>query len=729
MAIQDDFTVSQSGDIRYVGAAHGANGAGYYSVIQLHRWLQDLADDAVASASSSDFLDITDSTPSERSTDNIITLLSPYNIDDVAAEHLFDGSVIQNNGDVIYDGLVVIAGVGMDLQIIQNGSIISNDFWNTIPFGDSFKGLNKDTNNGISHRFMIKVRSGGADIDGRRVLGQTRVWGKTFSDFRVNGTSRGNNVMALAFSDDLNNATLESTVAGYTTITNQTQGYVGLDVNNDTTNEFYYSEWDKASYTINQFYERMKWLSGQSRIESQHTDGGTNYPIGNGTITRQAQSFAVGVNSGYLMHLNVRLKKVGLPTGNITAKLYSHTGTFGSSGTPNTELDASLTIDVSKLTSSYDLYQFQFNTPVLMTNATNYFVSLEYSGGDVSNYVDVEGDGDGGHPGNRASWDGSWTASAGTDLRFSAFTSPDLYGIPGELFRGITHELDLTTPRTGTFNSYEPVSWGSGATAGTGQMLAINNTSTGTKMWIQLKTGVAPSGSVTITGGTSSATTTYAGTLVERPLSTPFCGVSTGSALIGSYGFGVEPTDLTANDKLFDLTNTQITPPNFVTFTVLGLISGEDYVLVGPESGGTLQLNQLSLNTALTTDNITSVVVTTAIPSDTPSSGTIRVADNNGVYRRLTYSSWTGSTFTITSVDGNEDFASVNASANNNVFISYIDTLADATSESFTTVYSTNRSLFVRVRDGGGSPIKTFETSATLGSAGGSSTAIRTADQ
>jgi hypothetical protein len=287
--------------------------------------------------------------------------------------------------------------------------------------------------------------------------------------------------------------------------------------------------------------------------------------------------------------------------------------------------------------------------------------------------------------------------------------------------------LDLTAPRSGTFAAYEQVTWGTGATAGVGQMLAINSTTTGTKMWIQLLTGVAPSGSVLITGE-SSATATYAGTLIERALSYPFCGVSTGSSLIGAYGFGVEATDLLSTDKVFDLTNTQITPPNYVTFTVSGLVNGEDYVLVGPESGGTFQLNQLALSGSLTTDNITSVVVSTAIPSDTPSAGTIRVADDNGVYRRLTYSSWTGSTFTITTTDGNEDFDSVEATTGNNVFISYIDKLATATSATFTSVFSSTRPLYVRVRDGGGSPIKTFETTASLGSGGGSATAIRTSD-
>jgi hypothetical protein len=571
MAIADDLTVAQNGNIRYGGAAHGATGAGYYTVIQFHRWLQDLADDAVASGN--DLLDITDSTPSERSTDNIITLLGSYNIDQTLAEHLYDGSIIQAGGDDIWDGIVVIAAKGMDLQIAQDGAIISNDFWNTIPFGDTFKGLNRDTNNGISHRFMVKVRTAGVDLDGRRLLGQTRDLGYTYSEFKINGSARGNNVMALTYATDLNNQTSSGTIATWTTIANTNSGYIGIDVDNNGASEYYYSRWNKDIYSINQFYERIKY------------------------ITR--------------------------------------TG-----------------------------------------------------------------------------------------------TGETLYGLNGELFRGITHEVNLTTPRTGTFDAYEKVTWGTGATAGEGQMLAINSTTAGTKMWIQLLKGVSPSGSVVITGFTSSATATYSGTYTERSLSFPACGVSTGSSLIGAYGFALESTDLSSSDKVFDLTNTQITPPNYVTFTVGGLISGEDYVLVGPADGGALDTDQFGLQTSLTANNITSVVIDTSIPADTPSSGYIRVADNNGVFRRLHYSSYTGSTFTIDTTDGNEDFGTINATAGNDVFISYIDILASGASTSFTTVKSSGtRDLYIRVRDGGGTPIKTYEATSTLTTAPTQQTsAIRTSD-
>lgn len=564
MAIGTDFEIQNDKDIRYIGAAHGADGAGYYTVIEFHRWLQGLADDA--SASGDDYMDITRDTPSDRSTDNIVTLLNSYNIDDDASEHLYDGSIIQASGDTIYDGILVYANAGMDLQIVQNGAVITNDFWNTIPFGGSNKGLNADAANGISHRFMVETRSGGTDIDGRRLLGQTRVWLKTYSEFKINGTSRGNNVMALTYAADLNNTTASGTVAGWTTIANLSSGYNGIDVNNDSTDEYYYSEWNKDTYTINQFYERMKYL------------------------TRQA-------------------------------------------------------------------------------------------------------------------------------------TAETLYGLNGELFRGITHEVGVT-PVAGTWSAYEALSWGSGGTAGTGQLLARDHATAPTTMWIQLLTGVAPSGTVTITGGTSGATATNSGTPTERTLSFPFCGVSTGSAIIGAYGFGIEAADLSASDKVFDLTNTQITPPNYVTFTVNGLISGEDYVLVAPNDTGAIDLNQLLLNGALTGGAVTAVVVTTVIPSDTPATGTIRIERASGKYTRHPYSSWTTSTFTITA----HDFSSDNAPDGGDCYISYIDKLADAATASFTSVYLADRSLYIRVRDGGGTPIKTFETTGALGSAGGSATIIRTSD-
>jgi hypothetical protein len=544
-----DWTVAANGNIRYTGADHGGASPSYATVIEFHRWLQDLADDAVATGD--DLLDITDLTPSERSTDNIVTLNAPYNIDDTAAEHIYDGSIIQSGGDVIYDGIVNFGNPAVQIQVIQNGAVLTDDWWNY-----SGAGLNANATAGISHRFMLKVRTAGADIDGRRLIGIARRFGYTYREFSINGTARGNNVFALSDAVDLNNQTLAATVSGWTEITNLSEGFVELDVNNDTTVEPYYSQWDRSTYTINQFYERMKWL------------------------TRE-----------------------------------------GSSST--------------------------------------------------------------------------------------------LYGLNGELFRGITHSFNYDNEASGPIADSTLMTWATGS----GQVIAVDDNGTAGTIWFQLLTGAAPANNDQVTVG--SATANVDGTVNTHPISTPFIGASTGSALIGAYGVGLQIADLSAADSVTDLSGSVRNPPNYVTFTVGGLVVGEDRVLVGPESGGGFDVSQLSASGAYSGAEAT-VTVQEAIPGDTPATGVIRVW-NGSTYARVTYTGWSGSNFTgCTGMPA--------ASNGADIWIAYIDKLAANTSESFTGVYQSNRNLFVRVRDGGGSPIKTFETTGVLGSAGGSTTAIRTSD-
>jgi hypothetical protein len=152
--------------------------------------------------------------------------------------------------------------------------------------------------------------------------------------------------------------------------------------------------------------------------------------------------------------------------------------------------------------------------------------------------------------------------------------------------------------------------------------------------------------------------------------------------------------------------------------------------LVAPDNGGAIQNAQFALNAGVTA-GATSLVLklgTEAVGTgtqsamDTPSSGTLRVKDNTGVYQRVTYTGFTvaASTMAFTGLVG-----CPTAAVNNNVFISYIDKLADATSVAFTTIYHSPRTLFVRVRDGKATPIKTFQNTVALGNA---VSAIRTPD-
>ena len=151
--------------------------------------------------------------------------------------------------------------------------------------------------------------------------------------------------------------------------------------------------------------------------------------------------------------------------------------------------------------------------------------------------------------------------------------------------------------------------------------------------------------------------------------------------------------------------------------------------MVGPETGGGLDKAQFSTDITLNGAAETSIQMTTTIPSDTPVSGTLRIVNDSGFDKFIPYASFTGSTFTFTSAEnfsGTDEFAA--ATVGSGAYITYIDKLATLSSETFTVVFNTNRALFIRVRDGGASPIKTFETTGTLGSAGGSTTVIRTTD-
>ena len=156
-------------------------------------------------------------------------------------------------------------------------------------------------------------------------------------------------------------------------------------------------------------------------------------------------------------------------------------------------------------------------------------------------------------------------------------------------------------------------------------------------------------------------------------------------------------------------------------------MAAEDYILVGPNTGASaFDFAQLALLAQQTGAAVTSLQMTAAIPTDTPSSGTIRVRLTDDILLKIAYSSYTGDTFTITSTN----FSVTNSHlTNKDVMISYIDKVAAATSESFTAVYLADRNLFVRRRDGGAaSPTKTFESDATFKSTGGSAVAARITD-
>lgn len=252
----------------------------------------------------------------------------------------------------------------------------------------------------------------------------------------------------------------------------------------------------------------------------------------------------------------------------------------------------------------------------------------------------------------------------------------------------------------------------------------------------------------------------------------------------GVYLINLHPSDVQSY-QLLDNTNTTVVPPNYVSVQVQGLSVG-DRVAVYPASGGNVNKTQYTLTTIA--GGAGTIVISTTIPSDTPTSGYIVAkkpsANAEYVYR---YNSWTGSTFTLptgvsgvatggstsTIVDSGANFlvddiivgdivyqndgtfgyvVSIDSgtqitttlmatswsgiayninkvvsslSAADSAYVPYIYTTADATTETVTIIYVTDRSIVSRVRKKG---ILPFEVQGTITNTGATITAIRTTD-
>ena len=182
MAIADDFTITLGGDIRHV------SGTTVYSVLALHEWLQDLADDAAITVSG-DNVSILSLNPSKldgpRSTIKpmSLNLINGYNIDDDAAKYINFGSIQQSGTDVLYTGVKSIGSplvAGTPIYVVQNNSKLTT-YW---PNGHI--------------QIMVKAKTGGTLIDSGDIRVFSRKYGQTYADFPVNLVAAGEQPAAIS---------------------------------------------------------------------------------------------------------------------------------------------------------------------------------------------------------------------------------------------------------------------------------------------------------------------------------------------------------------------------------------------------------------------------------------------------------------------------------------------------------------------------------------------------
>jgi hypothetical protein len=654
MAIDVDFSVSAAGLIR-----HEAN-ANHYTVLELHRWLQGLADDA--EAASDDIIDISRATPSERSTDQIIQLLGAYNIDDDAAEYFYGGSIKQGSGatEEIYAGLKVLGAVNdttnSQLMIIQSNDYFpftpspASPFWGSQSGG----GYNGNATEGILMQLMVKCRTAGVDIDKRQVRVQCRQWGDTYDFFNVT-LGEGESVAAVGTTPDAQNDTAIAVVQAWAggDIPTNVEGYQTIDLNNGAGAQPYYSQWTFNSNAagLKSIWEWIKEISGNDSPEAADPHS-MNGELFLGVTHEWAYNAGGAFTEDEIVIWGTQVSFDGEAGGTLAVgNLVRFSG--GAAGT------------------------------ILRYEAANLTVALE----DVSQTI-------------------------AEDEVITEYDPADGSAT------GVTADADSTI----TDNTKE---------GGSGKLLATTGAATGT-CWIQLVSGKPPVDTLPIYGMTSAQAAAVNGAVTPRTVPKIFLGSYTGS-LIGAFGIGVDPDDLTAADSLQDLLAATQQPPNNVTFTVNGVEFGapKDRILVGKkhDSNNDFDFDEMTLDTGaeMVTGSETVVDVGTGnVPADAPQTGVLRITLDDGRVRRQAYISHNeDDQFTITSADY---LSPDDAAAGNGVMLAFIDKEAAADPETFIVKYDAARTLWVRVRNGGTSPIKTYEAQAALGDTGGSATALRIDD-
>lgn len=719
--------------IEYTGPAHGVSGANYVTVLELHRWLQDLAD--AETISGNDFVAITVPNPTDKKFDTIIQLLNGFVLGTTttpAAEYIYGGSVIQGTGatEKIWDGISVISSPGVKTNVIQNGARLTNDFWNRVPSTSKTDSTGTCSGISASGQAVVAVSNGalyaagdtlmfGSDVTNEYVVSSISGNNLTLTTNLVNATAnldvvydtvRGLNADAAnglamqfmvpvrEFGIYIDNASLAFTTREWFKTfsdfripsTGRGKNSVPLtyasDLNNttaiattaaiaDVTNTEGYRTIDANNDTVNEFYY-SEWNRGAQSINSFYER------IKWLTRAGETSNDIYGLDGELFRGITHQIA-TDTPTGTFSAVEPVTWGTLITTGFQITDTAGACSV----------------TDPTPFTLSAGQLVRISGTFG-----------------------------GTGTITGYSNPTTYQIYSTNGSttfVLKTLAGGALTTTTGTPTGLTLELQS-------GSGKMFAINSTTAPTALWVQLTKGVAPTDNMRIRGETSAATCLVNATVTGRALSTPMCGASTGSALIGAYGFALEYVDMATSDRFTALDGVTRQPPNNVTFTVSGVQSGWR-VLVGPNNAGAILESQLSNTNLLNGAAVTTVTVDEAIPANTPATGTIRIKRADGSFSRHPYSARSGagpSTFTITS----HNFSTNNASAGADIYISYIDAAASGTSINFTTIQSGgDQTLAVFARYGGTGPnytdsIKPANTTGVLGTTGGSATISSVSD-
>ena len=263
------FTIASNGNIRQVSAfVPGTDSR--FTTLELHAWLQDLADNATASGD--DLVSILGPNPSElagkrnASRPMALTLLPTMNLDDDATQWFKFGSVEQNSGDDLYTGLKVIGSLvaSSPIYITQSNAKITK-YW-----------ADADVDTGF--QILVKAKAGGTLIDSGNISVFSRKYGQTYSHFDANLAAGGEQAAALATAVDTNialSAGAAETVYGTITLT---PGDSNFDMGDGNGSKAYKGVIAlNGSTTLAQAYQALMWACSESSTATINSVPGWRY--------------------------------------------------------------------------------------------------------------------------------------------------------------------------------------------------------------------------------------------------------------------------------------------------------------------------------------------------------------------------------------------------------------------------------------------------------------------
>lgn len=271
-----EFSITAGGDIRSL------SGTTVYSTLDLHAWLQDLADNAAAAGD--DNLSILGANPSElagkrnASRPMALTLLPNINIDDATAQRFNFGSIEQGAGQVLYTGVKTIGTIvaNSPVYLVQNNAKLTK-FWSD------------------GHiQILVKAKTGGVLIDSGNLTAYSRKYGQTYSHFDGNlaAGSEQNFALGTALDGNVDTATVTPAVAAswFATAIGGTGGAspkialafgdTNQDLGNGNGSKLYKGTITlDGSLTLAQVYQALQWACSESSTITINAIPGWRYRV------------------------------------------------------------------------------------------------------------------------------------------------------------------------------------------------------------------------------------------------------------------------------------------------------------------------------------------------------------------------------------------------------------------------------------------------------------------